>query len=48
MVVEEDARVGEEDAAAGHGGSEVCGGWEESEEEHNRQFMALQSKVEST
>jgi hypothetical protein len=36
MVGEEDDRVGEEDAAAGHGGSEVCGGREEGGEEHGR------------
>jgi hypothetical protein len=46
MVEEEDNRVGEEDAAAGHGGSEVCGGRKEDGEEHGRQFVVLQSEVE--
>jgi hypothetical protein len=36
MVEEEDSRVEEEEDAAGHGGSEVCGGWKEDKEEHGR------------
>ena len=48
MAGEEDARVGEDAAAVGQRGSEVCGGRAEGGEERRRRLAALRSTIGGT
>jgi hypothetical protein len=45
MVREEDVGVGEDAAASGQGGSEVCGGWAKGGKERDCRLAVLRSAI---